>query len=110
MAQETIPTESNDDDPDHPTASTLLSSTSDFSRTPPPPLPEPQSTAMTDGPIPLQPPATDVIASEVTTVKQTVDQDVEKNQLPHTFLDIEHLQVDDDPRLWSNAKKNSVLA
>jgi hypothetical protein len=43
-------------------------------------------------------------------VKQTVDQDVEKNRLPHTSLDIEHLQVDDDPRLWSNAKKNSVLA
>ncbi|GAA5912558.1 hypothetical protein JCM5296_003479 [Sporobolomyces johnsonii] len=36
--------------------------------------------------------------------------DLEKGPEKAAALDIEHLKVDDDPRLWSDKKKNSVLA
>ncbi|GAA5899676.1 uncharacterized protein JCM6883_005950 [Sporobolomyces salmoneus] len=57
----------------------------------------------------LQPPSADPIAADLLAELQSVDKDVEKNT-PSPVLDIEHLQVDDDPRLWSERKKNSVLA
>ncbi|GAA5843409.1 hypothetical protein JCM3766R1_002943 [Sporobolomyces carnicolor] len=63
-----------------------------------------------EAPIPLQPPSTDPIASEAAAEQQSAKRDVEKNAASPPPLDIEHLQVDDDPRLWSESKKSSVLA
>jgi hypothetical protein len=43
----------------------------------------------------------------------SVDMDIEKGQqgtkVPKSVVDIEHVPVDDDPREWSNLKKNLVL-
>lgn len=53
------------------------------------------------------PATSDVVAAQKLDASKLESQEPE---IAPIKLDIEHLQVDDDPRMWSSARKNSVLA
>ena len=55
------------------------------------------------------PPTADVVAAAQTTREESKIES-QSQELAPIKLDIEHLKVDDDPRLWSNTRKSSVLA
>lgn len=93
---------------------TNLSNPDDFPSTSTPRATSPELSPIAGAPPPQindrptsVPPTSDVVAA------QKIDESKLESQEPEVApikLDIEHLQVDDDPRMWSSARKNSVLA
>ncbi|GAA5846678.1 hypothetical protein JCM5353_008666 [Sporobolomyces roseus] len=93
---------------------TNLSNPDDFPSTSTPRATSPELSPIAGAPPPQindrptsVPPTSDVVAA------QKIDESKFESQEPEVApikLDIEHLQVDDDPRMWSSARKNSVLA
>lgn len=110
MSQTTIPPECPEEPPDDFTVPGVERSVAPLPTSPRSPDAA-FSTCLSEESIPCPPPSVDPLASERATEKQlaTRDQDVEKQPKRNPPLDIEHLQVEDDPRLWSNGKKNVVL-
>ncbi|GAA5964081.1 hypothetical protein JCM3765_000895 [Sporobolomyces pararoseus] len=113
MHQDTTQAEPPDEEPDESLARASNNLSASL-RSPTTPLAaEPFRPPSLDQTIPLPPTSDPVALQIVATEEQSREEERDlESQKKFTFqvLDIEHLEVDDDPRLWSNAKKNVVLS